>query len=387
MIAYNRTGLDNRVVGEQAAEALAKGCITLEEYTQIGTGYPVSFYTPNGYIRIGLFLLTVVIAAFSLGLLGLMSISGSHGFGGLLIFFGLVSYGVLEYMVAGKKHFRSGVDDALLWMSVGLLYAGLELSIEHMTVTAEFVVAFSLAFYGVLRFADGVLTLVAYGALLGIIFNMGMGSEETGGIVMFFILMGCSVGVYWLCIALYLKRGCRHYRPCLMILRAACLVGFYAAGNYFVVREMGSYRWDPAAQPGGSVPLGWLFWILTVGTPLFYVYRGVRKKDVVFLWVGLALIAAAVFTIRQYYHVLPAELAMVVGGILLIGGVYVAINYLRTPRHGLTYAEINDKHFIQNLHIESLVIAETFAAPAAPAADGHSFGGGSGGGGGAGGEF
>jgi hypothetical protein len=65
------------------------------------------------------------------------------------------------------------------------------------------------------------------------------------------------------------------------------------------------------------------------------------------------------------------------------------IRYLKTPRHGFTSQEGSSKHLLENLHLESLLIAETFGGPTvvkAPTND-FQFGGGSGGGGGGGGEY
>src|SRR6266700_7844588 len=104
MIAYNRTSLDNLYIRNQAQESYDAGCITAEENTKIRTAYPVNFYTPNIFICIGLFLLTVLIAACSLGLLMLMSAGSNDSITFLLIFFGLVCYGALEYVVRKRRH-------------------------------------------------------------------------------------------------------------------------------------------------------------------------------------------------------------------------------------------------------------------------------------------
>src|ERR1017187_10155654 len=145
MIAYNRTSLDNMTIREQADEALAAGCITPEESTKIGATYPIDFYTPNIFICFGLFLLTVVIAAFSLGLFLLVKAGGSGSFAPLLIFSGLVCYGALEYVVYKRRHFRSGVDYALLWMSAGLLYAALYLTVDNMSTTSQCITIFTIS--------------------------------------------------------------------------------------------------------------------------------------------------------------------------------------------------------------------------------------------------
>jgi hypothetical protein len=387
MIAYNHADLDNRIVQEQADEASVKSCITREEDSQIRGAYPANFYTPNIYIRIGLFLLTVVIALFSLGLFAMITDPGNHGIGILLIFSGAVCYGVLEYLVYSKKHFRSGVDDALLWIAIGLIATGIIWYTDPIVLT-QYVVIFILAFYGSLRFADHVMSLVTYAALLGFVFNVAMKLGTSGKTIIPFLVMAVSVAAYFFSTSLHSKERLRHYHSCLTLIRAASLISFYLAGNYFVVRELSINMLGLSLQPGASIPLGWLFWILTVCIPFFYIYRGVQKKDTIFLWVGLGLIAATVFTIRNYYHILPLEWALVIGGLLLIAVSYALIRYLKIPRHGFSSQETDDSHLLATLHIESLVIAETFAAPAAsPAPNDFQFGGGSGGGGGAGGQY
>ena len=120
MIAYNNEWLNNLQVRNEADKANEDNCISKEEKEKIDAAYPAGFYTPNPFVRIGLFILTCVIAIFSLGLVSLMFLSsGSEKtIGGLFLFFGVVIYVALEVMVS-KNHYRSGVDDALLWMAAG----------------------------------------------------------------------------------------------------------------------------------------------------------------------------------------------------------------------------------------------------------------------------
>jgi len=384
MIAYNRTGLDNRKIREEAAMALKAGCITEEENTLIHQRYPAIFYTPNIFIRAGLFLLTGIIVAFSLGLLGLMT---NGAFGPLMIFMGFLCYGVLEYLVYRRRHFQSGVDDALLWMAGILLYSGIYVSAYDMPLITLYLIIFCLGLYGSLRYADRMVTVIAYGAMLGIVFRLGIQGGPVGKAILPFLMMALGVILFLLGKKLADLKSCRHYHSCLVLIQAISLIVFYAAGNYYVVRELNALISDPPAAEGSTIPLGWLFWILTVVTPLFYVYRGIRKRSALFLWVGLVLVAAMIFTIRYYYHVLPAELAMTIGGAALITVAWLLIRYLRTPRYGFTYGETDDRHLLQDLHLESLVIAETFAPTHSPTDTGFRFGGGSGGGGGAGGQY
>jgi uncharacterized membrane protein YgcG len=75
-------------------------------------------------------------------------------------------------------------------------------------------------------------------------------------------------------------------------------------------------------------------------------------------------------------------------GAILLGIAWGVMKYLKTPKHGFTYAEPGDEHMIDRLKVESLLIAESFSTvPAAPATTGTKFGGGDFGGGGSSGDF
>jgi hypothetical protein len=389
MIANNRTSLDNRIIRKQADEAMAAGCITGEEHTKIGSSYPVDFYAPNIFICIGLFILTLIILTFSVGLFFLVSGSNNDSIVSLLIFSGLVFYCALEFVIYQRKHFRSGVDYALLWMSAGLLYAGLCLTANHISFTSQCIILFIISFLFTLRFANFLMTLLAYTSVLALVFNIANETVRAAQLMVPFIIMAVSVAGWLLSNRFYTQEKYRHYRLCLTAIKFATLVSFYLGGNYFVVRELDNYMFGIFHPAGESISIGWLFWMLTVITPVFYLYKGIQKKNSVFLWTGMVLTAATVFTIRHYYSILPAEWAMLLGGILIIAMAYGLIKYLRIPRNGFTSRENSDRHLLEKLQIESLVITETFAAPSlapAPASD-FQFGGGSGGGGGAGGQF
>jgi hypothetical protein len=122
--------------------------------------------------------------------------------------------------------------------------------------------------------------------------------------------------------------------------------------------------------------------------PFVYLYFGLKKKDEILLRIGLLLIAAAVGTFRYYYHILPTDVVLTLAGTLLLGVVYTVMKYLETPKHGFTYEVLDEKHPMDSLKIESLVVAETFShIQAAPADEGTKFGGGDFGGGGSSADF
>ncbi len=235
-----------------------------------------------------------------------------------------------------------------------------------------------------LRFTDRLMTFLAYSALVSIVFAICKDFGSLGQFFLPFLQIIIAAVVYRLFTPLLNVERFRHYQPCLVFLKVLCLIAFYGAGNYFIVREAGvAFLGLPRAE---TLPVGWLFWTWTIGTPVLYIYWGLRKKDPLFLWVGLVLVAAMILTIRYYYHVLPAEVAMVIGGAVLVGASYALMRYLRTPRYGFCNVAATGSQPMDNIHIETLVIAETFA-PAPPIGNDFHFGGGSGSGGGAGGEY
>jgi len=384
MIAYNSESLDNLAIQQDAAEALKRAVITPEEYEQIRQAHPVRLYTPNFFVRIGLIVLTVVAVVCGAGLFLLLTMGPSdRGIGTILIFFGISCYVVLELFVHLRRFFRAGVDDALIWMAGSLIFGGIYFVDGNMSAVTGSWILVVLAGWGALRYADRVMTLVAYGALISAVYHMVLDDVAFGSAILPFVIMAVSVVAYLVATPLALAEAGRHYRSCLLLLRMAALVTFYLSGNFYVAQKINASIHGETA----IVPLGWLWWGLTCIVPVFYILAGLRRKDAILLWTGMGLVAAAIGTIRYYYHLLPAEWAMIFGGIILIAGAYGLIRYLRVPKEGFTSAAPDEPHVLETLHVESLAVAEALQSVAQPLDQGKGFGGGSGGGGGASGTY
>jgi len=384
MIAYNIKWLENLFIREQTATVLDAGCINKVESEGIYERHPVGFYTPNLFIRIGLFLLTIVIALFSFGLITLILMAAvEKSFAGLIILYGLLLYAALEFMVQSKHHFRSGVDDALLWMSSGMLFGGVSYGLDASSLAMCYI-AFFIGLFYTIRFADRLITLAVFLSLMGILFFT---CSQIGGIVKAvvpFVVMIAAATIYFITKMVINKRSLRHYTGCFTMLEIAALMAFYIGGNYFVVRELSNIMFNLNLREGESIPYGKLFWAFTIVTPLLYIGAGIKRKDAILIRSGLLLVAATVFTIRYYYHVAGIEIVMTIGGIVLIIIAYALIRLLKEPKFGFTYAPA--KNETGALQIESLVITETFSTPGTTES-GTQFGGGSFGGGGAGSQF
>ena len=387
MIAYQSTNIHDILMQEQAEIAVNQNCIEQSEFDNILKTYPSDFYSPNLFIRIGLFMLTLVIASFSFGLLLLLfRDAGDNSISGIAIFFGLVSYAILEYMVQSKNHFQSGVDDALMWVSAGCIFGGI-ISLSNPGDVGNWFLLFIIALYCSIRFADRLMNIGAFMALLGVFFFTAIKLGPTVKAFLPFINMAISALIYWLTKRFKDNVGNHLYQHCLQFVSVAALFCFYAGGNYFVVRELNNELFNLHLAANESIQFGWLFWLFTFIIPIVYTSGGIIKKDIVLIRVGLVLCVAIVFTVRYYYTLLPVETWMVFGGIMLTMVTYVLSRYLKTPKHGFSNIHLVSAGKKATLQIESLVVAETFSTPTIATDSGTNFGGGSFGGGGTSGEF
>ncbi|HTL09333.1 MAG TPA: hypothetical protein VL307_13780 [Chitinophagaceae bacterium] len=385
MIAYNKVWLDNLLVRKEADSAASAHCLSPAEKEQIYSAYPVGFYHPHFFVRTGLFVLTVIIVAFTMGFFSLFIMDQLNNAGGFLVVIGMLLYGALELMV-NKRHYKSGVDDALLWMAAGNIIAGINL-LGNVTMQANAIIVFILAVFFFIRFLNAVMAAVAGLALLAAVFFTVTRWGIMARAIVPFIIMAIALLLYFFSRKQLPLPANRHHTNGLQWLCVTALVTVYAAGNYFVVREASVAMFNLVLNTGDDIPFAWLFWIFTIAIPLLYVVRGLQQKDILLLRTGLLLGAAVVFTIRYYYHLLPAETAMLLGGALLIAIAYFATRYLQLPKHGFTAAEQENDLVLDKLQVESLIITQSFSGQQLPADGGTRFGGGSGSGGGASGEF
>ncbi|MEO6547779.1 MAG: hypothetical protein ABIN94_07255, partial [Ferruginibacter sp.] len=380
MISYNSDWLNNLLIRQQATEAFHEQCLSNEELNKINERFPDGFYTPNLFIRIGLFLLTVIILLFSFGLLILLfSSSPDKTIGGMSVFFALITYGALEYIVKAKNHLKSGVDDALLWVSAISLGGGISYLTSAEELANCWIIFIIAAFYSI-RFADRIIVVAGFLALLGIFFF----TITQWGIVAIaitpFLLMGVSLLTYIVTTRAQHRGKNLLYQNCLQILSIVSLLSIYFSGNYLAVREMGNAFIEFGKNTNQLLPFGWLFWILTCVIPLVYIARGIQKKDIMMIRVGLLLVAAIIFTVRYYYPLGSIEMIMAIAGASLVAISYGLSKYLIIPKYGFTYKKTdninNDK-----AQLEAIIVAQTFSAAAVPS-EGSGFGGGSFGGGG-----
>jgi hypothetical protein len=390
MIAYDITGLEHIRVQSEAQAARAKGYITREEEHRIRLAYPTDFYTPNVYVRVGLFVSTMIILLFAFGLLALfVSVSGASGgsaYSILGIIFGCIGLGGLEFIIRSRRHFRSGVDDAALLLSVLMIAAGIYTMMERVDEATVSVLFLALTLFASLRYADRLMAAAAAFSALALVFYVTRS---------WWPVLGISILLYAAARRWTGNGRLTHHGPCLRLVEIVALLGIYASVNYWAVCNavpLLLHRSLQDGEPGSfqpTQPLGWVCWIFTATIPLAYLYAGVRWKNRVLLRIGMVVSLVTILTVRFYRPLLPAEQAMTIGGILLIGVTYGLFRYLRHPKYGISSETPAPDPLTDPLQMEALVIAQTAASnvPTPPPSSGTQFGGGGFGGGGAGGDY
>jgi len=388
MIAYNAAGLDNRFARNTAEEAEQENLISAEEHSAIRTNVPELFYSPRFFARLGFFILTLICLSFCGGFFAL--ITSLDGVGRFVVQTFLLAIGCfagLEWIIRTRLHLRSGVDDAFLYSAFGLTIGAFYLIKYDMPPLSQSFLFLVISTACVIRYADRLLAIVAFGASLSLVFFTGLKIGPVGKALMPFILMAFAALIYFFINAYSKRKTLRHYAPVFYVLKIAALVCLYAAGNYFVVREANHQMSGNSYGPSAEIPMAWLFWIVTVTLPVLYIWLGLKRKERLFLITGLILVAATAFTIRYYHGFLAPEWALVLSGLSLLFVAIATMKYLKIPKAGITAAKQGNDPLVGLSQLEALLIDETLGQAVPAATPQVMFGGGSGGGGGAGGQF
>jgi hypothetical protein len=400
MLAYRKSDLDALAAGDAIRAWAADGVLDAATSENLIAAFPSPFYSPNVFIRIGLFLFGAICALAALGLLFLMTNgwNSSKGSGWTLMVFGAVLTAGLELLVhKTKPFFRAGLEEAATYGALLSLLCGLCILIGfrgslHYPLALFMGTVIALA---ALRYVDGLLAVVAAAFGFYAIFDLGSQGGDPARIALPFLIIAVSAAIVFATGWALRRTALRHWDPLWTSLRFATLMTGYAGGNYFVVKEAGGaflgagFRGDVSGESG--IPMGAAFYVFTFCVPVAYIAYGLIRKDRLFLRAGLVCVALAVFTYKYYHHVMPVETGLTLVGLILIAVAWIALRVFKTSRFGLTAAHQKGSGG-GVLDAESLAVLQSLsskhAAPAAgPAPDGLKGAGGGFGGGGASGGF
>lgn len=355
--AYNQTSLYNLAVIKDSKRWYEQNLIEEAQFKNIELNYPCSFYHPNILIRVLLFLATLIALSGLTGLLSIIIIDSNENTSqiGCLIY-GVVSFVILDRVtIRQNHHHKSGITEALLYHACGFTIVALSwmADFNFYVVLLTCLLVFSFA---AIRYLDLLTTVAATGSFAAILFYS---CYQAGGVlqqIIPFVFIVCFGFLY--AVAKKVRSRMMSWSNNTMIVEAISLLLVYAAGNYFVVRELSVNLMGLNILPGEDVPFAFLFYALTLILPLSFVYMGIKQKDILILRVSLITIAFTVFTFKYYYGFGHPEISLTIAGAFVFGIAMLLFNYLKTVRGGFT----RENHLVEkwgNLNLQAFVISQT----------------------------
>ncbi len=396
MIAYNLSFLRNIALLKSAGKWHRKNLISDKQMAVCNEKFKTDFFSPNLFIKIALFLLTCIMIGGFNSLYFVIFDMASPGSGNSFwifscSFFFIVCLVSLELFARKWNCYRSGIDEALLYSGLGYLITSLSLMMPN-SMSAEnsillvCILSFPFLLAAAVRYTDSTVTLSVVLCFYMIFFLLIGKLGSISKMLMPFAFMGISVLIYFFTVMQKRKEHLFLWKKCFSLVQWSVLMIFYISCNYYVVRESSIEFFDMQIGEGEDIPLAFLFYFLTAAIPLFYIWVGLKKKDKMFLWSGLLLVAAASFTFKYYFSLGHPEIILTLAGTVMVVVAYVSMRYLKgADKHGLTLKEEEgDDNFLKT-NAEAFAIAQAFSTPAADVKGSSAdFGGGEFGGGGAG---
>ncbi|MBF4515412.1 hypothetical protein IRZ71_03625 [Flavobacterium sp. ANB] len=359
MIVYDKNLLDNLSLVEEANSLHSGGFISKEQKDLIKKQLPAFKRQSNILVRLGFFLLGSFLYSSICSVISLVGLSSERIFFEICCFiFAIIGFAGAEFLTK-QNYYEHGLDDAFILgailnvgFAIGITTEGYEIVIAFFVAIASFI-AYKryLHLLSMLIFCISVSAFLFYG-----MFEFG----DIGKAILPFVAMLFAAGFYFFTKKLINNLTQSYYYKGLLWANSFCLILFYLSCNYLVVRELSVLLLGNEVLPGTDIPFAFFFYAFTFIVPAVYLVQALRTKDRIMLWLSFLAIAFSIFTIRFYYSVLPVEIALTVGGLVLFAVAYFSIRKLKDNEVGLTFKpdRINTSNSL--LNAEALIVASTF---------------------------
>jgi len=399
-MSYNKSFIEARKIRDLALKLAAVDLIGKEQLAAIISAFKDPLYVPSVFVRIGLMIFSFILVNAGMGIMFVLfsgAFSNESAAGVLLILYSFVAIGFLEYFIKNKNHFRSGIDDCLLFTGVSFFIGGVILTGSLYDAKSICLVALPVILAATWRYADSLSAASAFICFYVLTFLV-LKDFEFGRTWMPFIFLGISSVLVYFFSRQLKNDALTFYETCLSVLKILSLVMLYASMNYFVVREgnmllngLTETEFVDLSQPANlvqyryEIPLAWLFIAITMVIPIAYIFFALKWKDRLLLWTGLGIVVLSVATFKYRFQIMPVEQTMTWCGLFLVVGTWWVIRYLKSHTNRFTFAHDPTSSNHDLLNAEALLISQTLVKSAPEPQQG--FGGGSFGGGGAGGSI
>ncbi|MBZ4034890.1 hypothetical protein K6T82_08935 [Flavobacterium sp. 17A] len=359
MIAYDKKMLDNEALIDEADTLYKGGFISKDQKKFIEKELPDLKSQSNILVRIGFFLLGSLLYSSICGMITLFGINLEDIYlqiGGYI--FAMVGFAGAE--VLAKQNYRNhGLDDAFILGALSCLGVAVAITTEGYETVIAFFVAIG-AFFMFVRYLHLLSMLVFCISVTAFLFFGMFEFGDFGKAILPFAAMIFAGVFYFLTKKIMKNLTESYYYNGLLLANGFCLVLFYFSCNYLVVRELSGELLGTDVKPGTDIPFAYFFYAFTFIIPVVYLLQALKTKDRIMLWLSFLAVAFSIYTIRFYYAVLPIEVALTLGGVVLFAIAYFSIKKLKEKESGLTFKPDRINHSDNFLSAEALVVASTF---------------------------
>lgn len=378
----------------------SEGYLTEEKYQQLESEMVSDLRTTNIFLRLVLFLFTLIIVAAAVGLffVVLLSHPSESTTGVFCLIFAALCYTAAELLVSQVRLYRFGIEEALAVCSVGFLCFGMQLAFfsgiaySAKPDAAQILVPIAGAVFCLWIWRRFGLWYAFPAAMICVLFLPGYWtfshSAQRSIIAMFY-----AIGL--ICIRVVRTRHRFDYlNEVYSLVEAFLWLGLYLVINLQLWSL--SLKWWTGPRPESEFvrPFYWTTWVLTWCLPPIVLTRGIRHKDRFVISVG-AIVAILTFLTNKPYlgwqrHTWDPMLL----GILLIAVATSIRRWLaKAPggiRHGFTAERISGKDKLltnAGSAVLGLLTPESITPAPQTSAPSFHFDGGKSGGGGASSDF
>jgi hypothetical protein len=366
MIVYDKTLLDNVYIDEEAKRLKKSGFITTEQYQSIKIQLPRLKSQNNIFIRIIFFILGCLLYSSICGMLSLMGmgiIDNAYLF--FIYLFAIIGFGAKEYMSTKMNYFGFGLDDAFILGAILALQIATGLTFEqnynpnYLLVT---IITAIVSYIAYLRYLNLSLALLACFGITASLAYMIFEYLTIGRFILPFVLLLFSGSCYSISKNKLQNLTAPYYSKGLKLAKGFFLILFYLSGNYYVVRELNFSLSEYHSYNGVSpeIPFASFFWAFTTSAPMLYLFFSLKNKDRMMLWIGFLALCFTIFTIRTYESILPTEMALTIGGLIVFAFAYFAIKKTKHKETGITFKEDRFANPNAFANLQVLVAASQF---------------------------
>lgn len=401
MRAYSASDEEALRAGELVKDWRGEELLTAEQYRRMEQETVCELRRTNIFLRLVLFLFTLIIVGAGVGLFFevFLSRSGENAEGIFLLVFAGVSYAAAEVAVSQARLYRYGIEEAFAVCSVGFLCAGMQLAF------------FSGIFSSTMHGAESLVPIAGAISSLWIWHRFGLPYAAPAAMI-----FAAWLPVYWtssataqhLIVAAFYAAGLigviavrpRHRFTYLdghySIAEALLWLGIYLAINLRLsgAELLRSWLIDVRATIQFPEPFYWTTWVLIWCLPPAVMVRGLRGKDRFVIAAGAVAAVLTLITNKPYLGWPRHTWDPMLLGVVLIGVVLFLRRWLaKSPggvRSGFTARRLSgkDKSWMNVGSVTIGLVSPGIVTPSPPTnAPDARFGGGDSGGGGASSDF